>query len=336
MAEQDTWKRMVLSSMPRPYWLQGEGPEVDVVISSRVRYMRNLRGHRFVSECQTDEIMPVMEKILAAVTAARLNLDLKKSLTLAERDYLMACRVLSPDFAWTEPGRVLLTDAQHRTALMVNEEDHIRYQVLTPGWSVYEADDIARAAIVKLGDVLDFAFSPKFGYLASSPYNCGLGRRVSSMFHLVGLAHTKRLPQVIKALITEKVAVRGIFGEASRAVGAFVQVSMLSGTREEYVGACDYLLQEERSARESVSKDELVDLSMTARQLALRSNTLSVVDSLRIFAWARWAGSAGVEVFGLKPRDVDEALTSLQMQGSADERSASLKRATTVRALLGL
>ena len=129
--DSEAWKKMVLRSMPKPAWLSDDAPHGDVVLSSRTRVMRNLRSHRFPNRANESELMQIMQAILDAAKSVQSQLEIYKGLTNAERDYLVGCRLVSPDFEWTLPGRAFLVDADRSISLMVNEEDHLRIQALT-------------------------------------------------------------------------------------------------------------------------------------------------------------------------------------------------------------
>lgn len=320
---------MVLRSTP-PAWLAVDAPNGDVVLSSRSRIMRNLAGHRFPHHADTAELNAILEEVSSALGTDE-GFELLKHLTTSEHDYLVGSRLCSPDFKFDLPGRALLLDKNRTAGIMVNEEDHIRIQALTAGWSAAKADTIALKALEKLGQKLTFASSPKFGYLAASPYNAGQGRRMSAMFHLIGLAHAKRLPSVLKALSARNLAARGLFGESSRAVGAFLQVSITDGSRSEFVGACDYLIREERTARKEVGASVLRDRALQAVQFVEASRTISLADALRVLGYARWGAAANVKGLERSPRDVDLWLTTLELQGFSDSESATRQRADFLR-----
>lgn len=325
---------MILSSMPRPAWLSADAPYGDVVLSSRVRIMRNLVGYRFPHAATDAEISATMDAILAAAKSLDLGLSATKDLTQAERDYLVGCRLVSPDFEWTRPGRALLTDGSGSLSLMVNEEDHLRIQALTAGWSIDHATARAELCLDRLSGALKFAWSPRFGFLSASPFNAGEGRRLSVMFHLIGLAHSKRLPSVLTALTAKGIATRGLFGESSRAIGAFVQVSYLGPDRSSFVGACDYLIQTEREARSAVGLDTLREKASQALSFAVASRAMSLADSLRVLGWIRWAASAGLPALDLGARDVDALLTSMDPTVDSADGSDSRNRASLLRTAL--
>ncbi len=330
--EAEAWKRMVLRSMPQPAWLSPDAPQVDVILSTRARVMRNLRGHKFTHSATPHELVIISREILEA--AEGMGLEAFRQISNAEREYLVACRLASPHFEWAEAGRALLVNSERSLSLMVHEEDHLRLQALTAGWSPGTADRLAKACLRGLEQKLEFAFSPHFGYLSASPYNAGRGRRLSAMFHLIGLAQVKRLPLVLHALGERGIAARGLFGESSRAVGAFVQVSVIGGSRHDFIGACEYLLREERDSRQEVGRDTLEEKAIRVHEFAMMSRTLSLSDSLRVLAWIRWASLYGIHGFPRGPRVADRLLTLLEPRIARDPEKLGVERADLIRSVL--
>lgn len=320
---------MVLRATP-PAWLASDAPHGDVALSSRARVMRNLRGHRFPHIAPPEELEAVLAKISEAI-GKRLNLEMLKNLSGEEHDYLVGSRLCSPEFRCSSPGRALFLDKARTASIMVNEEDHIRLQALTAGWSIESAAGTAKKVLAQIEKELEFAHSPKFGYLAASPYNAGQGRRLSAMFHLIGLAHAKRLPQVLSALTSRHLVARGLFGESSRAVAAFLQVSNTNGSQSELVGACDYLIREEREARQEVGLRVLRERAQQALDFVQSSRSVSLADALRVLGYARWAASASIPGFERSPREVDLWLTTLELQGFSDQPAAMRQRGDFLR-----
>ncbi|MBL8064533.1 MAG: hypothetical protein JNM34_01620 [Chthonomonadaceae bacterium] len=325
----ESWKKMVLRSMPSPAWLGADNPEGDIVISTRIRYARSLRGFRFPHHASNDDLKRVQSAVRSA--SKGLKLDQMNRMSEAERDFLLGSRLISPDFQHREPGRALLLDESRTVSVMVNEEDHLRLQALTPGWSLPNAQVAADHVLDHLSDRIQFMSHPRFGFLTASPYNAGEARRRSALFHLIGLAHTKHLPSVLKALAAWDLTARGLFGETSRAVGAFFQVSATRGDVSEFRGACEYLIQEERRARREVTRDTLHEKTRSAIQFAVASMDLSLAEALRVFAWVRWSASAGLTLGPVTPRDVDLWVSSMEVHGTQDSQTAARQRAVFVR-----
>jgi protein arginine kinase len=295
--------------------------------------MRNLVGFRFPSHACDAELGQILQLICAAELDAGLGLEILRGLTTAERDHLVSSRLVSHDFPWTLPYRAILLDPDRSVSLMVNEEDHLRIQALCAGWSLEASDSLARRCAQGLGGRIQFARHPEFGYLSASPYNCGAGRRRSAMVHLIGLAQSQRLPAVLRALDAEGLSVRGLFGEASRAIGAFVQISAIRGDRNTFSGACEYLIREERAARSAIGTETLRARALQARDFAVSSVSLPLDDALRALGWIRWAAAAGIEGFDLSPREADAALATFELRGQGAEPFAR-QRADVLRTLL--
>jgi protein arginine kinase len=259
------------------------------------------------------------------------GLEVLRKITTAERNYLVGCRLASPDFPWREPGRALMLDSSRSTSVMVNEEDHIRMQALTAGWSLPAAEELVARRLALFSERLEFAWTQDLGYLAASPYNVGAGRRLSAMFHLVGLANARRLPTVMRALASTGVVVRGLFGETSRAVGAFVQVSVTRGTRDSFVGACDYLVAQEREARKEFGMGHLDRKVSKVRDFAVSSRGLTLSDALRVIGWVRWGSVAELPSVRVSPRVVDSWLTTMELRGPTADERAEAERAVFMR-----
>lgn len=322
------WKRMVQEAMPPPAWLANDAPQNDVVLSSRVRIMRNLRGYKFPHHLERKELEEVQNLVLAQLKGD--DLDIMRQLAPGERHYLVGARLISVEFPFQAPGRAVVLNKERRASVMVNEEDHIRIQALSAGWSPESAKLEAESIYDRLRN-LTFAESPRFGFLAASPYNSGEGRRVSAMFHLIGLAHLRRLPNVLKALSLRKIASRGLFGESSRAIGAYVQVSITEGRMADFIGACEYLMSEERAARREVGRDFLSERVVNVRDFVLGSPVLSLADAFRALGWLRWAAVAGLDGITWTSRVADGWLTHLELQGDSEDQILMRHRADFLR-----
>ena len=328
MAERERWKKMVLRSMPPPAWLAPDAPENDVVISTRCRFARNLKGHYFPNHASSNELKAIAQTVKEAGVA--IGLEAFRKLSEAEREYMVGCRLMSPEFNPDEPGRTLMLDEKRAISIMVNEEDHLRIQALHAGWSIATAVAQARDVLLALATRIEFAEAPPWGYLAASPFNAGEGIRLSAMFHLAGLAHTRRLTEVVEALSESDLTARGLFGESSRAVGAFFQVSMTRSDLPRFAGACEYLMREERLARGSIDRNQLDVNVRDAIRFAVVSTELSQVDALRVLAWTRWGIAAGLVSVPL--REVDSILSTLELRNNPDEEAAARDRAGALRA----
>jgi protein arginine kinase len=210
-------------------WLRGTGPESDIVISSRIRLARNIAAFPFSnrgSAYQKAEIETLLrERVAKLEIEPRLEYVNVPTLSPLDRQFLVERQLISRELAAAEGPRGVAVGPRENVALMINEEDHIRLQVMRSGLALDEAwQDVDR-----VDDMLEarvsYAFSEEFGYLTACPTNVGTGMRSSVMLHLPALVWTKQIEKVFRALQKINLAVRGLYGEGSRASGDFYQIS---------------------------------------------------------------------------------------------------------------
>ena len=308
----------------------------DVALSSRVRYMRNLAGHRFPTVADSNELIEVMNKVTAAVKLVDPAITVNRSVTAKEREKLLAQRLISPNFQWSLPGRAVLYSKDKALSVLVNEEDHIRVQAVCDSDSIQSAEARAKGFLERLESQLRFAKSSEQGYLASSVYNCGEGRRYSTMMHLVGLGHDESRAEVFDALMAKKITVRGLFGEGSRPIGAFAQVSTTLAPLGEFMGAIDYIADRERETRQNLEVPKLRRKAKEALEYVRASPRISLPNAFRVLGWLRWAAASQLEGFSADLARIDTALSSLDLLMHENEEYADGKRADTLRELLRL
>ncbi len=313
-------------------WVTQDAPRRDIVVSTRVRNMRNLVGHRFPHSASPSELLTISESVELA--CRDLGFDVFTRLTTEERDLLVASRLVSPDFDWLAPGCSVFYDRAAEATVMVNEEDHLRIQALTAGWALESVLERTTATVERLAGRLRFAWTPKLGYLAASPYNTGSGVRLSAMVHMVGLSHLKRVEPVVKALAARGLVIRGAFGEATRAVGAFSQVSLLNGDESDFRGAAEYLIREEANARFGADRSVVAETVARTTEYCLRTDTIGLGEAMRALGWLRWAAADSIDQATYSVADVDRTLLSLDIRSDAKGPGAGERRSALIRALI--
>ncbi len=253
-------------------WLRGEGPLRDIVISTRIRLARNISGFPFLSRATVDQRVDIGTALKSAITKApslrdyvHLDIDVLDDL---DRMLLVERHLISRQHADGDGARSVAFQHGEQSAMMINEEDHLRIQVMRSGLQLYEAwqqidgiDDAIEAHI-------DFAFHERFGYLTACPTNVGTGIRVSVMLHLPALKLTGEIEKIFRAAKSLKLAVRGLYGEGTQALGDFYQISnQITLGRSETEIIEDFharvipkIVDFEKSARAALVKDRLYAL----------------------------------------------------------------------------
>jgi protein arginine kinase len=211
-------------------WLRPDAPESDVVLSSRVRLARNFAGFPFVGRSGREDRRQVLalarKDILEGGVAPHVLWVDMNEITPLERSVLVERHLISKQHAkGDEPRAVAISAPDERLSIMVNEEDHLRIQVIRGGLDLAGAFEQINDVDDKIEALSDFAFSLRFGYLTACPTNVGTGLRTSVMLHLPGLKLSGELEKVKRAAKGMALAVRGFYGEGSDAVGDFFQLS---------------------------------------------------------------------------------------------------------------
>ncbi|MSQ97172.1 MAG: protein arginine kinase [Gemmataceae bacterium] len=210
-------------------WLRAVGPEADIVISSRIRLARNLSSFPFTNRANTHQKAEIEQYLQGRLQKLDIDLQLDyfnlATITPLDRQLLVERQLVSRELANSEGPRGVAVGANEIVSVMINEEDHVRLQVIRSGFSMDEAWQEADRLDDKLEEKVPYAFSEELGYLTACPTNVGTGLRASVMLHLPALVLTKQIEKVFRALQKINLAVRGLYGEGSRASGDFYQIS---------------------------------------------------------------------------------------------------------------
>jgi protein arginine kinase len=205
------------------------GPHDRIVMSSRVRLARNLREFPFPGWAKKAERMLVYESVRPAVESLPELKDCfseaMDKLSALDRQILVERHLISREHAAKGVGSGLVLNRDEMLCVMINEEDHLRMQALRPGLQLRQAWAAIDAVDSQLEKRLNYAFSSELGYLTACPTNLGTGIRVSAMLHLPGLVLAEQMNAIIQSVNKLGLAVRGLYGEGTEALGNVFQVS---------------------------------------------------------------------------------------------------------------
>lgn len=277
-------------------WLRTGGPMGDVVISTRIRLARNVTGHNFLSKAGLPERREIERLLHGAITASALgkgifyvNIDQVDPL---DRQLLVERHLISRQHADGEGSRGVAIATSETLSLMINEEDHLRVQVLRHGLNLDDAWSEMARVDAGLDGLVPFAFHKQFGYLTACPTNVGTGLRVSVMLHLPALKLTGDIDKVLRAAKDMHLAVRGLYGEGTDATGDFFQVSnqttlgqsedeILSIFKSQVIPA---IVRYEQEARRALKRDRLTALDDKAwRSLGILQNARAISGEETLF-----------------------------------------------------
>jgi len=289
-------------------WLRGTGKESDIVISSRVRLARNIAGFPFLSRAnlkQRREIESLLRKTIIerkiAQDVSYVNLN---QATAIDKLFLVERHLISKEHAEGEGERGVAFGKSETVSLMINEEDHLRIQVIRSGFELKKTWDTIDEIDNILGESLNFAFSSRFGYLTACPTNVGTGMRVSVMLHLPALGMTKHIEKVFNAVGKLGLVVRGLYGEGTKVSGDLYQISnqfALGKSEKEILSIIESVIPRitsyERMARKALvmeSKDQLEDRIWRSYGMLKAARMITSEEILQLLSQVRMGVNIGL------------------------------------------
>ena len=289
-------------------WLRGSGPESDIVISSRIRLARNLAEFPFISRAASGDRAEIeralRESVMRSPAAAEMIYFDVNKLEGIDRQFLVERQLISREHAEAEGARGVAIDPQERVSLMINEEDHLRIQVMHSGLDLIGAWEQVNAIDDLVESQITYAFNDKLGYLTACPTNVGTGMRVSVMLHLPALVITRQIEKLFRSLQKISLAVRGLYGEGSQALGDFYQISnqITLGRSEtdlvKQVGdVVPTIIDYERKAREFLireSHENLHDRVSRAYGILRTAQTISSEETMHLLSSVRMGVNLGL------------------------------------------
>ncbi len=300
-------------------WLQAEGPDSDIVVSSRIRLARNIAGYPFLQKMTVEEQREVVDKIEDAIRKIAPTKEAfffrSAALTEVDRQFLLERHLISREHASETDHKAVAITGNQALSLMVIEEDHLRLQGFQSGFNLAEAWRTVNQVDTELGRILDFSFDTNLGYLTACPTNVGTGLRASCMLHLPSLVLTKQVHKVLQALAKLNLAARGLYGEGTQAMGNFFQFSnqMTLGQHEDEIidnlaTVIRQVIEHEKEARSHLKdkrKTKFEDQIWRALGTLKSARTISSVEATQLLSLVQLGMSMGLMQSGLSRPDMN-------------------------------
>lgn len=282
-------------------WLKATGPNSNVVISTRVRLARNIEKLPFThwaNKKQKEQILLLAKEAVDKSNLLKESTYLRMAdLSELDRQFLIERHLMSPEHAYEPEYKALTIEPGEIISIMVNEEDHIRMQIIQSGFNLRDGWSLINKLDTELNQRLNYTYSIKWGYLTSCPTNVGTGMRASLMLHLPALVITKQINKVLQALTKLGIAVRGLYGEGTEALGDFFQISnqvTLGRPEEDIIGNFERVMNQvitrEAQARRFLlmkEKEELKDKvsraygTLKSARIITSNETINLMSSIR-------------------------------------------------------
>ena len=348
MSAPQSFEQLFQTSAP---WWKGEGPHAEMVLSTRIRLARNLRDVPFTHRARDEQLHGVLSSVTSAVQSSATlqgGLMLKmQDCSAIDRQVLVERHLVSHELGDGARPRAIYVAPDDRISIMINEEDHLRLQSLTPGFQLAEAWALADATDDELDRTLEYAFSDEIGYLTACPTNAGTGLRASVLIHLPALVLLEEIQRVLKSIMQVGLNVRGLYGEHSEIMGNLFQISnqtTLGRSERDSIESLErvtkQIIETEERARERMLRDartQLEDKVWRAYGTLRYCRSIQAKEVINLCSAVRLGVAMGLE--GLCPlRVVNELLVltqpaHLQRQAGAEMAppERNIRRAQVVR-----
>lgn len=336
-------------------WLRGTGSNSDIVMSSRIRLARNISRLSFpnkASKKDLSETMAMIFGVMQEINYFKDSIFIKISdLDNVDKQFLIERHLMSHEHATSPEGKALVVSKEETLSVMVNEEDHLRLQVMKSGFDLIETWNIINSIDNALSEKLDFAFSINWGYLTACPTNTGTAIRGSVMLHLPALVMTKQINKVLTAIAKLSFASRGFYGEGTQASGNFYQISnqvSLGHSEQEVIqnitGLIRQIIEQEEQARQALllqNKAMLEDKIARSCGILKSAHIITSQETVELLSMVRLGIDLGI-INDINRKAINELFIMIQpahlqkFEGkklSASERDT--KRASLIREKLG-
>lgn len=326
----------------------------DIVISTRIRLARNIKDFPFPKRLSLQGRNKIIEKVRFAIENSNSSIASEFSfmdmsqLTALERVSLVERHLVSPEFVSDIDGKGLLVSKDESFCIMINEEDHIRLQVITKGLSLEQAYDVADKLDTLLDENLDFAFDEKLGYLTQCPTNLGTGMRASVMLHLPSLEKGNVINRISDNLTKLGLTIRGAYGEGTEPKGSMYQLSnqVTLGISEKSAienlkNIALQLVAQEEQTRDRICKSidvrDSISRSYGILKTALVINhdeALALLSNVRLGIESAQFTELSFEVIDKLMRDVEPATLTVNCGKKLSSQERDIERATLIRNIL--
>lgn len=282
-------------------WYVQTGKDSDIVISSRIRLARNIKGIPFTTKCKPEDLEKVINIMNNEVNSLGYGLKLFRmdkidnvtKLSLIEKHLISPEFVAKTENSITQNLKAILLNDDENICIMVNKEDHLRIQVFSAGLDLENLKNLIAEIDEKIDEACHYSCDRKYGYLTTCPTNVGTGMKVSVMVHLPALTITGNINKVLQIVNSFGMNIRGLYGEGTQSLGNIYQISnnqSLGLTEDEIVKNLNIItskiIEQERLARKNLTKEPLELEDRICRSYGILTNARKLTSEECLKLWS--------------------------------------------------
>jgi len=260
---------------------------------------RNSTRHNFPSKLQKSEAEQILETIKGGLTGLS-ELEnpqyyLEKELSANQRNLLFEHFLLMRPFSESSAGPGIVLENSGKFLGLINGDNHFEIRSLISKESLEETWNSLANIENTMGKTLDFAFSPKFGYLTADPTQCGTGLTIHAFLHLPALIHANQIESALSNSAEDnEILFMGVAGNLEDLIGDLIvlQNNYTLGVSEEAIlhsiqTTATKLVGAEKTMRAHLKEEqntEIKDLISKAYGLIAHSYQLDAKEALDLLS----------------------------------------------------
>ena len=250
-------------------WYLETGKESDVVKSTRIRFLRNIKGFKFkLNKEEQEELENKIKENLYFIGYGLKFLKLKDMDNITKTS-LVEKNLISSNFLVKKgnSGSILINDEEN-ICIMIGGEDNLSIQVFSSGLELENTLNLAIEIEEKIGNILGYSINKKYGYLTSNLSDLGTALKVSVMVNLPALSKTGNLRALINTIRDFNVEICGEYGKVTKnninneeTIFQISNKQTLGITEKEIIQnikvITEKIIEQERKARKMLTKESL-------------------------------------------------------------------------------
>lgn len=262
----------------------------DVVITTRIRLARNVKGYRFTNNMSDRQKQELLEYIKENLKDKYNILELDNIDDVTKKS-LVEKHIISKELLLNN-GTAIILDEKNGISTMINEEDHFRIQAFQNAFDIDKAYENIVNVDNDISSKIEYAYTKDYGYITACPTCLGTGMRVSVMLHLPALEKIGALEKIFNEISNLGISIRGIYGENTNGDGSIYQISNQKtlGIKEEDIieqvkQVTNYIVKQERKAREILkNKLQIKDEVMRSYGIAKYATMISQEEAMQLLS----------------------------------------------------
>ncbi|MCB1112222.1 MAG: protein arginine kinase [Chlamydiales bacterium] len=240
-------------------------------LASSITLFRNLEKFNFPGKLNSEKRNTIIDLISKELLKIKdLNspvITRAEEMTPIDKEFLMEHFLSTEVFQQAHAGEAFCLDSSATFMASINMLDHLHFTLIEYHGELENAWNNLIKVETKLGKTIQYAFSPRYGFLTADATNCGTAMKVAVFLQLPALIHSEKIDEILQQHTNENFEITGLHGSPTEIVGDIIKIQnnyTLGLTEENNISAVrnltTKLMLEENSVRSHTKQNESADM----------------------------------------------------------------------------